>query len=493
MTTRRFILGSGIATSVRMIGRGVGYLAQIVLARILAPDSYGLFTIGWTILRFFSIAGHLGLDFGMIHFGSQYWKTHPSRFRSVFLLSIGGALLSGLFAGLLIFYYAPWIATSFFKKPNLVWVLRGFAFTFPFATVLRVLAATSSISGKMLCGGFAEDIAQSVTQILLFILLFSFGYGLRAALLSTLFSYAFAVAWASICVARLTPLALIPAKFLWNDFKPLFRYSLPTILAVSLSGFNLWGDRLIVGYFRSEAEAGIYQAISLITMFTVITLSGIKLVTAPTVANLFHSDKQENLESLGKLITRWILYISFPVLLVIILVPGPILRATFGEGYLAGTVPLIWMTFGQIFYATFGVSDQFLVMTGNQRSWLAIAAIGFAFTFTLDTLLVPSLGLLGAAIVSSSMMLLIGILTILQLKRSLQFWIIDFQHFKIYLAGVFTYFITRGVIHSFAFIDLFQILLAGVCVLGVFFASLLLLGVNTEDKANVMSLLGKRK
>src|SRR5688500_13129104 len=65
---------SATATIGRILGRAVGYLTQIFLARLLAPEGFGLFAIGWTLLRLFSIAGHLGLDFGVIKFGSQYWQ-----------------------------------------------------------------------------------------------------------------------------------------------------------------------------------------------------------------------------------------------------------------------------------------------------------------------------------------------------------------------------------------------------------------------------------
>ncbi|MBU0510168.1 MAG: oligosaccharide flippase family protein [Chloroflexi bacterium] len=481
MTIHKFIRGSGTATTGRILGRGIGYIAQIILARILTPDGFGLFAIGWTTLRLFAIAGHLGLDFGIIHFGSRYWGEEKSGFRSVFLLSVGGALLSGIFAGTVIYFSAPFLAITFFKKPDLTLILQGFAFTFPLATTLRVLAATSSISGKMLCGGIAEDITQPVLQIILFLAFHSLGFGLTAALLSTLISFAVAVFAAFICVARLTPVAFYPTAFSMRYAIPLFRYSIPTILAVTLAAFNLWGDRLIVGYLSTPSDTGIYQAISLITMFTTTILSGIKLVTAPTISKLFHNNEQTQLIILAKLTTRWILYITTPVLLIVALLPGELLFFVFGREYLIGKIPLLWLTLGQLFYVTFGIADQYFLMTGHQKNWLVISFVVFTVTVILDLLLIPRLGLLGAALVSSLMMLLIGLLALFIMKALLDFWLVDFHHLKPWLASIVSGMITYLVIQKLTFLSIQRVIVAICLSTSLFFFMILFLGIEKED------------
>ena len=465
----------------RILGRGIGYIAQIIFARILFPDGFGLFAIGWTILRLFAIAGHLGLDFGIIHFGSQYWEDKQSKFRSIFLLSVGGALISGILAGATTYLFAPFLATSFFKKPDLVLILQGFAFTFPLATTLRVLAATSSISGKMLCGGAAEDVTQPAMQIVLFLIFHSLGFGITAALLSTLISYAIAVLLASLCVAKLTPIAIQPVTFSTQDAIPLLRYSIPTILAVTLGAFNLWGDRLIVGLLGTPADAGIYQAISLITMLTTTVLSGIKLVTAPTISKLFHNEERTQLISLAKLTTRWILYLGAPILLIVALLPGEILILAFGKEYIIGKTPLLWLTFGQLFYITFGIADQYFLMTGHQKNWLVISFVTFITTIILDLFFIPRFGLLGAAVVSCVMMLLIGLLALFGLKVLLNFWLVDLQHLKPLAASIASGLITYLIIQQWAFSPISRILVTLSLSSLLFVCLLLFLGMENED------------
>src|SRR3972149_5060776 len=131
---RQFARGAGISAIGRLIGRGAGYLGQVILARILLPDAYGLFALGWTMLRLVSIVSPLGLDNAVIRFGTRHWQKDDARFRSVFMLSILGALLFSSFLGTAVYISSTWLSTSFFNKQDLEVIFKGFAFIFTSAS-----------------------------------------------------------------------------------------------------------------------------------------------------------------------------------------------------------------------------------------------------------------------------------------------------------------------------------------------------------------------
>jgi O-antigen/teichoic acid export membrane protein len=474
---------SGVATLARILGRSVGYIVQIILARILLPDTFGLFAIGWTILRLFTIAGHLGLDYGVIHFGSRYWQKDDIGLKSVFALSLIGAFASGLIFGLLLYLLAPWLSIEFFKKPELKTILQGFAFTFPLATSLRILAATSSISKNMLFGGIAEDVVQPLFQIILLFAFISTGSNsISAVIFSTIFSYIIAVTFGFAGVKRLVPKALSIGKISTQDAFALFSFSLPTIIAVTLAAFNLWGDRLIVGYFGSETQTGIYQSISIITMITTTILSGIKITIAPIISQTFYSGEIEKLHSMGKMITRWTLYFSTPILLVTAIAPREIITIAFGLPYQSGSTALFWLTIGQLFYVTYGLGDQFFLLTGKNKDWLIIATSIFILTIGLDALFIPRLGLIGAALVSCAMMMLMGLLSLFRLKQILHFWLFDRQHIKIWVAALNAGLITLAILHFLVMSTQLK-LLAAFIISGFFFVIFLIIyGFSSEDK-----------
>ena len=87
--------GASITLVGRIIGRGTHILGQIALARFLGPATFGLYALGWTILRIAGLVAPLGLEHGVIRYGSRNWRTDPSGFRGVLLQSLGLACGDG--------------------------------------------------------------------------------------------------------------------------------------------------------------------------------------------------------------------------------------------------------------------------------------------------------------------------------------------------------------------------------------------------------------
>lgn len=487
------MIRSGTALFGRIFGRGIGYLGQIILARALAPDGYGLFAIGWTLLRLFSIAGHLGLDYGVVRFGSRYWNKNNQKLRSVALISIGCAFLTGLLFGILLYFSAPWLASDFFRKPDLAPILRGFALAFPFVTTLRVSAATSSISGKMIYGAVAEDITQPILQIILFIIFLSIGMQMQAAVLSVGISYSIAAILAFIFVAKLLPYLISGEKLLTHDLVPLFRFSLPAIVGVTLGAFNLWGDRLLVGYFSTDSNTGIYQSISIITMFTTIILSGFKIAISPIISSLHHNNDLLGLKNLSRSTVRWMLYLSMPALIFVIIYAGPLITGLFGPAYQSGTVPLIILTVGQIFYVSFGITDQVFVMTGKQKEWVRISALIFSLTIVFDALMITRYQLIGASIVSTAMMLLLGFIAVVKLKYHLNFWLFDIHHVKIIGGSIFTALLSYPIAIHMPFQFLVNVIILLGLISGIFAGFLWLIGIEAGDKLVLQQIIRRLK
>jgi O-antigen/teichoic acid export membrane protein len=488
----RFARGAGIAMASRLFGRGLGYVGQVILARILQPELFGLYAIGWTILRLITVTAPLGLDNGVIRYLSKhYWNGNHSHLRGIFTLSLGGAFLSGLSYFFVFFFTANWIAVHFFQKPELELILKGFAFVFPLVTILRVLVATSSVTQKMLCGGVAEDIIQPFVQISLFVLFWKWIGGIESALVATILSFAVSVVLGRLCVKRLMPEALEPGIYTWSESGPLMRFSLTSVAAVSFGVLNLWGNRLVIGYFRPEAEVGVFQSISLIAMFTAIILSGIKAIMAPMAAELYQAGEVRQLDGLVKVVSKWILYISLPFILTILVLPQETLIFTFGESYQSGAAPLVVLMLSQIFYLVFGFSDQLLLMSDHHRDWLVISALVFLLGLGLSVIIVPLYGLIGAAwvsVVSSSATLLWGGIRI---RKVLGIWPYDRRYLKPVAAAVVTLLLLIVVAQVPVGSIILKLVLAGITAVIVYGSIVLLLGLDPEDRFFLEAIKGK--
>lgn len=169
--------GTGISFVGKYAGRGLHAVGQVILARLLGPELYGLYGLGWTTLRLVGSLGPLGLDRGMIHFSARSWRTNLSEFKGVFLQTFSLAVIAGLIIGALLFITAPLLET-YLNKPGLELVLRGFAFAIPLVTGLSVLIAATQVSRRMQYSVLADDLGQPLANIVLVLLFFSLGFGL---------------------------------------------------------------------------------------------------------------------------------------------------------------------------------------------------------------------------------------------------------------------------------------------------------------------------
>ena len=114
----------------KAFGRGSHVAGQMILARLLGPFSFGLYGIGWNILRISGILFTLGLDSGVVHFGSKYYKEDREQLSTVILGALIAVFVVGSLAGLAIYLFSSEIS-QFFNKPELGLILRWFALAFP--------------------------------------------------------------------------------------------------------------------------------------------------------------------------------------------------------------------------------------------------------------------------------------------------------------------------------------------------------------------------
>lgn len=92
--------------------------SQVVLARILGPEQYGVFAIGVIVVSFANFLGDFGISYGLI----QKKSVSDDDVRYVW----GWQLVIGSLVAILLILLAPVIA-EFFKEPSCVWVIRALA------------------------------------------------------------------------------------------------------------------------------------------------------------------------------------------------------------------------------------------------------------------------------------------------------------------------------------------------------------------------------
>jgi len=376
-----------------------GYLFKIYLARVLGAVALGVYALGMTIVGLLGIFNALGLPYSAVRFVASYTAT--ARFdllrgflaRSIFLLLVFNLLLGGV-----VLLAGPWVALHLYHTPALSRYLGLFA-------LIMIFGALTGFLGQVLTG--YKDVARRtvITNFIGSPLTMIFTLGLVGAGLS-LWGYIIAQVASAFVVTVLLVIAvwkLTPkmARAFSGSFVPIEREVISfsaVVFAMDSLGFVMsQADKILIGFYLDTRELGIYAMAAALVAFVPAVLQSVNQIFSPTIADLHARGQRELLGRLFQTLTKWILGLTLPLGCLIIIFARDLMRI-FGPEFETGWPILVIGTLGQLINCGVGSVGYLLLMSGQQRRLIRIQAIMAGVMVGLSFLLIPKLGLAGAAL-----------------------------------------------------------------------------------------------
>jgi O-antigen/teichoic acid export membrane protein len=391
------IRGASIAMLIQIAGNGIGYAGQILLARWLGVGGYGVYTylIAWA--QVFTIGALVGMDLGILRFVPEYLiRQDRQRLRGILRWSRRLVLVVGTFwagAGALILYLVRPIQLS--------------TFALLFGSVLIPLFALSGIqteiirSIKRIAWAYGPPIL--LQPLLLLGMAFAF-MRIRGGLTE---SFALVALLISLCLIVVLQAGLIRKAFSGltqnvtaiYDARGWLKVSFPLLLNSIFSILLLRVDTLAVGYFLGSEEVGIYGAAVKTATFIGITLLAANTIVAPLIASYYTRRDMAGLQDIVSLATLGSFGSSLVIGVGMMLLSGPILGA-FGGDFIRARLPLLILIIGQLVNVGSGSVGLLMVLTGHERQSVLVLGCCALITTVLCVVVIPSFGIIGAAIAS---------------------------------------------------------------------------------------------
>jgi O-antigen/teichoic acid export membrane protein len=364
----------------------------LYLVRALGPESFGVFALALGI-------GNLALlvaDFGLPHSVARFLaESHGDQPTTVSLIreSIRLKLLSGaLIAGALFAAAGP-IAAAY-DEPGLAWPLRTMALAL-FAESLMTLVLSVFIGiGRMAVNLriiFFESLAETVASIGLVAL----GAGAVGATFGRAIGYAFGALLAVWIVHRAFGRAAVG---IFGPRTPhggmIARYAAP--LFVTNSAYTLYSqiDILLIGALLGPSAVGFFAA----PLRLAIPLGYVGQAVANSVAPRMARAEDPNRVSAFETSLRWLLIFQAALLAPLIVWPEPIVRLFLGPEFLE-SADVLRVVSVYIFLRGLGplitTSVNYL---GRAARRIPIVLAAFVINVALDLILLPWIGVVGAAI-----------------------------------------------------------------------------------------------
>jgi len=485
--------GSALVTVGAFIGQALQFLCQMILARVLGPAQFGLYGIGWTLFRLVGPFATLGLAVGVIYSASVADRSDTGRRRDVLLQSLVLGVLAGGMVGAAAYISAPRLCADVFGKGELTAVIRGFALAIPLLTGLTIASASTKLTLSMAYSTITDGFTQPGLNLLLVIIALHFmHWQLMGAVGATVLSYALTLMLALFFVLSLFWPILRSRDKMQSRIRGLLAFSLPTTIAAAFNNLINRVDRLVIGVFLTAGKVGIYQAASQTSALFDIVPNIFSNVIGVRVAELYSAGELARLEELYRLGAKWSFYLTMPMFLVVCAASVGVMDLLYGVHYQPGAWPLLIMCLGLMADAVVGAAFPILIFSGNQKLAGSISTSALISAIALNYLLVPRFGLIGGAISTALAEggMLCGLL--LAVRSRVGIWPYDRRWIKgisataCAAAGLI---LLRGWMGWAAELALIpNSIVAG----GVFWAVLLLWGLDPEDKKFLWSIRSRR-
>ncbi len=312
---------------------------------------------------------------------------------------------------------APAIANLIFDDPSLEPILRLFALGVPCWILVQLAVGTVQGMEQSFPRVYIENFTLPLVRFGGFAVVVVFGLGAVGAAGAYLVSYVAAGAVSIWYIAKRTPLFSFGTEYVPKG-RTLLRFSIPVALSsvVSLVYHDI--DTVLLGYYMSANEVGIYNVVYPLGQLLLIGLQAIGFVFMPVLSRLHSAGAQRDMEQLYQTIVKWIFTGTLPLFLVIALFPEMTLLITFGEEYLPGAASLSVLSVGFLVHATAGPTSNILTSTGETRLLLYNSIATAVLNLLLNVLLIPQYSYLGAAIATVCSYLLLNLLNSIQVYRT---------------------------------------------------------------------------
>ena len=177
----------------------------------------------------------------------------------------------------------------------------------------------------------------------------------------------------------------------------------------------IWLNILLVGALMSRHAAGIFAAVSKLALVGVFALEGTRLAISPQVSAFLARREPIRAAALYQDATRWLTLATWPLYLVFAIFPTVVL-GIFGPRYTPGAAALAVLSLAML--ANIGTGNVTVVLLmGGKSSWGAInSGAALAVNISLNLLLIPHLGILGAAIAFGASIVVDNVAAMVELR-----------------------------------------------------------------------------
>jgi O-antigen/teichoic acid export membrane protein len=417
--------GSSISLFLKVVGMIFGYLAMLFITNFYGAEEWGIYSLCFTLLSIVILVPKFGFDNAIVRIISELNVTNNkdeiSRvLKKAFTISVSLSLL----AILLINIFHKEIVYDLLNEPKMEPYIKLISYIVLPTVILVIIAATfQSLKKTMLFMLFQTAL---INAFFLLLLIINYFIGIKAKifeiyLYATLLALFIGIIFFVKTIRKRENITTAISNV--YTYRKIVNISVPMMLSSSFALLMGWSDILMLSYYKTTFDVGIYNSSLRLAALSGIALIAVNAIASPKFVEFYTKKDMSGLKDTVQKSTKMIFLISVPMLIILTIFSKQIL-SFFGEEFIVGYLALIYLCASRFINAISGSVGYIMQMTDQQRIYQNVIILAFFINLGLNFLLIPTYGFNGAAIASSIAMVFWNITLVIIIKRKLGFWTI---------------------------------------------------------------------
>jgi len=373
--------------------RSLSFILLSLYSNLISTEEFGDFSLLMSVYAIGVVLYQFGMQSALNKFFIEE-KTEDKK-RLIFSSIFNSVILFGIIFTIIFWFSAPQLSLLIFDNTKYSYLLILIIITILIETLtffILFLLKTKGLAKKavsyMVIGGI-------INLLLNIIIVYQYRLGVLGIILSQLIA-SIILLLLLINVISKDYLPKIDGKI----FKAIFKFSFPLLLANLLTaGVNV-SDRFILNNLMGRTEVGIYSFSYRIAIVMNVFVASFSTAWNPHSLNLFYSNDYK--QAFGKTLTK-LVALSCLLLLIVPLFARHLFDlyffniTIFNPAYKDGIVIIPFIMIGYIFIGISSFYSVYPSISNKTYHFLVSDIIAFGTNITLNFILIPQIGFLGAA------------------------------------------------------------------------------------------------
>ncbi len=432
---RRTARGTIIVFIFSLFAALFAYLFRILLAKRLTLEEFGFFFALFAFSSIIFMIKDLGITQSAVYFIPKFLaNNNRKKVKALISKILKINIINSAVVFILFSLFASFLIEKYFHAgtPFLV-------FLFALSFFINCMELPFQVFSNAFQNQFLFSIHNFSRNFLVFLLTF-IGFLFFSGIAVPILAYIF---------MHFILLAIFPLLFFKKTFPDYFKiknkigFKLKDLLLfgipVTMSSFGFllisYADILILTYFRTLEEVGLYSAaVPIITLMLYFPFA-ICVVIFPLSSELWAKKKLDALRFAIEKISKLVFIVLIPIAGVLLIYPDLILTLLYGSNFVSAQSALFILTIGAIFYGIAQINMTFLIgIAGpklNMYIWMCVAVVNLVLNF----ILIPRYSITGAATATVISYFVLFVLSVFFLYRKVSIKLNFMNYFLIFASG----------------------------------------------------------